>query len=130
MTPKTILIVEDTVDLAETLFDILTLHGHRARIALNGKDAIAAALSEPPDLILLDIRLPDMTGYDVFQAIRNSPKGAAAKILILTASESREHIAKNINVPLEHILFKPNVSVTDLVLHVEKMLTQESAAAV
>jgi DNA-binding response OmpR family regulator len=124
MTPKTILIVEDSLDLADTVHDLLTMHGYRAIIALNGKEAITLALEEHPDLILLDIHLPDISGYEVFQAIRHDKWGKTARVLVLTASESKENISKNISIPIEHILFKPNLSIPELIVIVEARLTE------
>ena len=122
MQPSTVLIVEDSPELAETLHDILTMHGYNAITALNGRDAIALALEHHPDLIMLDIRLPDISGYTVFQKIREDSWGVDAKIMILTASESIENISKNVNLPVEHILFKPNSSVASLVQRIEARL--------
>lgn len=122
MQPSTVLIVEDSPELAETLHDILTMHGYNALLALNGRDAIVLALEHHPDLIMLDIRLPDISGYTVFQKIREDSWGINAKIMILTASESIENISKNVNLPVEHILFKPNSSVASLVQRIEDRL--------
>ena len=122
MQQRTVLIVEDSPDLAETLQDILNMHGYEAIIALTGKDGIALALEHHPDLIMLDIRLPDISGYTVFQKIREDSWGVDAKIMILTASESIENISKNVNLPVEHILFKPNSSVVSLVQRIEALL--------
>jgi len=124
MPPKTILIVEDSQDLADTVHDLLVMHHYRALVALTGKDAIALALSEHPDLILLDIRLPDISGYDVLQAVRKDAWGETANVLVLTASESRENIAKNIAISLDKILFKPDLSIPDLIAKIEASLTQ------
>lgn len=122
MTQKTILVVEDSHELAETIEDALVMHGHEAIVALTGKDAIHTALERHPDLILLDIRLPDISGYEVFYAIRDDAWGNQANFLILTASESIDVIAKNINVPLENILFKPRISIAELVAKIENAL--------
>jgi DNA-binding response OmpR family regulator len=124
MQPKTVLIIEDSPDLAETLHDILVMHGYKAIIALSGKDGIALALEHHPDLIMLDIRLPDISGYEVFQTIRNDAWGATAKVMILTASESIENISKNVQLPLEHILFKPDSTVSTLIERIEARLQE------
>lgn len=122
MSQKTILIVEDSIDLADTLHDILEIHGFKALVATSGKDGIALALAHHPDLIMLDIRLPDITGYEVLQAIRQDAWGASARCMILTASESLETIAKNVDLPLEYILFKPNCSISDIIERIESRL--------
>lgn len=125
MPQKSVLIIEDSPELADTLHDILTLHGYTAIIALSGKEGIATALRHHPDLIMLDIRLPDINGYEVFQKIREDEWGATARIMILTASESLENISKNVNLPIEHILFKPDSSVVSLVERIEQRLNEK-----
>jgi DNA-binding response OmpR family regulator len=125
MQQKTVLIIEDSPELAETLHDILVMHGYNALIALSGKDGIALALEKHPDLIMLDIRLPDINGYQVFQKIREDAWGATARMMILTASESIENISKNVNLPLEHILFKPDSSVSSLAARIEARLNED-----
>lgn len=115
--------IEDSPELADSLFDILEMEGHHPIIALNGKDGIVAALTHHPDLILLDIRLPDIDGYQVFQRIRADEEwGATAKVLILTASESIDNISKNVDLPVEYVLFKPEMSIADLVAKIKMRL--------
>lgn len=122
MSTKTVLIIEDSSVLADTLHDILVMHGYNALVALSGKEGIRLALREHPDLVMLDIRLPDMTGYEIFQQIREDDWGATARIMILTASEAVEQISKNVNLPLEHILFKPDLSVAKIAERIEQRL--------
>lgn len=122
MSQKSILIVEDSQYLAESLFDMFTLRGHLVQIAPNGREAIELALNIKPDLILLDIRLPDIDGYEVYRHLRKDEWGAKVKIVILTASESIENIAKNIDLPRDYILFKPDWSVSDLLEKIEEHL--------
>jgi len=122
MSQKTILAIEDSPYLAESLFDMLTLKGHQAIIATTGREGVELAINHQPDLILLDIRLPDIDGYEVYRRIRNDKWGATAKIVVLTASESIENISKNINLPKDSILFKPDWSVSDLLEKIETHL--------
>lgn len=123
MPQKTILVVEDSRDLADSLKDILEMEGYNPIIALNGGDGVTLALKHHPDLILLDIRLPDMDGYRVYQKIReDSSWGVNAKVLILTASEAIENISKNVDLPTKYVLFKPEMSIADLVLRIKERL--------
>jgi len=124
MDQKKILIVEDSSYLAESLVDMLELKNYQALVAASGKEAVEMALAEEPDLILLDIRLPDFDGYEVFRRIKNTDWGAHAKIMVLTASESIENISKNINLPAQDVLFKPDWSIPKLLEQIEKRLTQ------
>ena len=69
-TPKTILVIEDNADGARSLADILELHGHAVRVARDGRSGIALARELKPDLILCDIGLPDVDGYEVARTLR------------------------------------------------------------
>ena len=124
MEQKRVLVIEDSAYLAESLEDMLHIAGYAVTIAPNGRKGIEMALTEKPDLILLDIRLPDITGYEVFQSIRNDEWGKNAKITILTASETTNVIAKNINVDQQHILFKPEWSIQDLRTYITNRLSE------
>ncbi len=123
MTKKKILVVEDSPYLAESLSDMLDIKGHEAIIAPTGRDGVTMAIEQQPDLILLDIRLPDIDGYEVYRRIRENDWGKNANIMVLTASESTENISKNIDLPKEDVLFKPEWSVTDLLAKIEEKLS-------
>lgn len=122
MLKKSVLVVEDSPELAESLNDMLLMHGFEPLIATTGREGVTLALERHPDLILLDIRLPDIDGYAVFRRVRQDEWGKTAKVLVLTASESIENISKNIDLPIEYVLFKPNLSITQLVEKIENRL--------
>jgi len=122
MQQKKVLIVEDSPYLADSLVDMLDLGNYQALVAPTGKDAVEMALAEEPDLILLDIRLPDFDGYEVFRRLRLTPWGATAKIMVLTASESTENISKNISLPSEDVLFKPDWSIPQLLEQIARKI--------
>jgi DNA-binding response OmpR family regulator len=122
MAKHSVLLVEDSHYLAESVQDALEMHDYEVMVASTGQAGIDTALEKHPDLIILDIRLPDMSGYDVYHTIRADGWGKKAAITILTASESLDNIAKNINLPIEYVLFKPSQSLTDIVNHVKNRL--------
>lgn len=122
MPQQKILIVEDSPYLAESLVDMLELKNYQALVAATGKEAVELALTQEPDLVLLDIRLPDFDGYEVFRRIRATAWGTTAKIMVLTASESIDNISKNINLPVQDVLFKPDWSIPQLLEQIEKKL--------
>ena len=80
--PQTILIVDDKVSVTRMLSDYFTAQGFRAVVAANGREALFAARHEKPDLILLDIMMPEMDGYDF---IRTHRKERDTPIILLTA---------------------------------------------
>lgn len=114
MERPTIVVIEDSSYLAESLIDMLDMHGYNPVHCPTGKEGVATALKLEPDLILLDIRLPDINGYEVYRRIRATDWGEGAKIMVLTASESIENIAKNIDLPTADVLFKPDWSMQQL----------------
>jgi DNA-binding response OmpR family regulator len=122
MEKKRILVIEDSPYLAESLNDMLDISGYEALIAPTGREGVTMAIEQQPDLILLDIRLPDIDGYEVYRRIRENDWGAKANILVLTASESTENISKNIDLPKADVLFKPEWSVPDLIAKISERL--------
>jgi len=122
MEKKKILVIEDSPYLAESLFDMLEIRGYEAVLAPTGREGVTIALEQKPDLTLLDIRLPDIDGYEVYRRIRENDWGVKANIIILTASESTENISKNIDLPKDDVLFKPDWSVQDLLAKIEQKL--------
>jgi len=124
MSKPTVLIIEDSPYLAESLVDMLHLKEYNAIVALSGREGVELAVTKKPDLILLDIRLPDIDGYEVYRRIKEDTWGATAKIVVLTASESTEIISKNIDLPPERILFKPEWSVQALLEKIESLINE------
>jgi CheY-like chemotaxis protein len=80
-----ILVVDDNFDAAELVAQLLSLQGHQVVFACNGVDALAAADQLAPNVVFLDIGLPDMDGYQVASALRQSDKCSSARIVALTA---------------------------------------------
>jgi light-regulated signal transduction histidine kinase (bacteriophytochrome) len=80
-----ILIVDDTPDNLRVLSAMLTNRGYEVRKALNGQRAIASVKSEPPDLILLDIKMPEMDGYEVCKQLKASPQTSEVPIIFISA---------------------------------------------
>jgi len=122
MQSPTILVIEDSSYLADSLVDMLEMYKYRSLHAARGRDGVALAIEHEPDLVLLDIRLPDINGYEVYRQIRATDWGKTARIMVLTASESIENIAKNIDLPREYVLFKPEWSIKNLMHQIEKRL--------
>ena len=114
MERPTIVVIEDSSYLAESLVDMLEMHGYNPIHCPTGAEGVATSLREEPALVLLDIRLPDISGYEVYHQIRSTAWGQTAKIVVLTASESIENIAQNIDLPKADVLFKPDWSMKEL----------------
>lgn len=82
---KRALVIEDNENNMELMTFLLNCHGYRYTITFNGQDGIEAALSNPPDFILLDIQLPDMDGSVVLEKIRADQRGAEIPIIAVTS---------------------------------------------
>lgn len=114
MSQKKILIVEDSHELAESLEDMLKFKGYQTIKSSTGADGVALALSERPDLVILDLKLPDIDGFEVYRKIREDDWGKDAKIIFLTASDTLEVIPKDLDIDPEIILHKSNWGIENL----------------
>ncbi|HEY3355416.1 MAG TPA: response regulator [Polyangia bacterium] len=81
-THRKVLLVEDNPDLAEALMETVRLLGHDVRAVGTGAAALAAAVADPPEVVLLDIGLPDLDGYEVARRLR--PRLARACLVAVT----------------------------------------------
>ncbi len=105
--PSTILIVDDDQDGRDILADLLTPFGYRLLFAQTGQEALTLARSELPDLVLLDIMMPDMDGYTVCQHMRASPLLAALPIILVTALNDQAARMRGLQVGADDFISKP-----------------------
>jgi PleD family two-component response regulator len=89
-----LLIVDDLVDNLRVLSNTLSSHGYRVRCVRNGPMALVGARAIPPDLILLDIRMPDMDGYEVCRQLKADPQTSEIPIIFLSALDEVEDKTK------------------------------------
>jgi two-component system response regulator MprA len=90
---KAILIVEDEEDLREAMADYLAGNGYRVLTAPDGQQGLQQALSEHPDLILLDLMMPVMDGHQMLEKLRLDRWGMSAKVIIMSAMDDVQNIA-------------------------------------
>jgi putative two-component system response regulator len=103
----TVLVVDDTPDNL-TLVSNLLKKDYRVRVAISGEKALKIAFSEsPPDLILLDVMMPVMDGYEVCQQLRNSPLTTHIPIIFLTAKSEVEDERKGLSLGASDYITKP-----------------------
>ncbi|HVJ88344.1 MAG TPA: ATP-binding protein, partial [Labilithrix sp.] len=105
--PTRVLIIEDNVDGAETLCEALKLGGHVVEIAYTGREGLEKARCFRPDIVFCDIGLPQMDGYAVARAIRQTPELSDLKLVALTGYISAEDIAKSRAAGFDRHLAKP-----------------------
>jgi len=102
-----ILIVEDFPDTADFLAKWVELAGHSARICHTGVDALKVAPEYRPDIILLDIGLPDMHGWDVARLLREDPSLSQTRIVAVTAYKTEEDRLRSEKLGIDVHLGKP-----------------------
>jgi len=102
-----VLIVEDDLSISMSLQFLMEQCGYEALTATSGEDAIEAVMKFLPDLILLDVMLPGINGYEVCEIIRLNPKWRKTRIIFLTALGSSENIAKAMVLGADDYITKP-----------------------
>ena len=102
---KTVLIVEDEKSIVDILRFNLEKEGYRCCAAYDGEAGLNAALTEHPDLILLDVMLPKMIGFDVCRTLRE--KGDNVPVIILTAREEEEDKVLGLEIGADDYITKP-----------------------
>ena len=83
--PASVLVVDDTIENLRLLSDLLGEHGYEVRAVTNGRQALQAVERDPPDLILLDISMPEMDGYEVCRRLKASERSQDVPVIFLTA---------------------------------------------
>jgi two-component system, chemotaxis family, chemotaxis protein CheY len=81
-----VLVVDDDYDIRELIAEALVLDGYRVRTARNGKVALEQAWVDPPDLIVLDLMMPVMNGWQFLEALRGVPRLATIPVIVVSAS--------------------------------------------
>jgi CheY-like chemotaxis protein len=102
-----VLIVDDNVDAAESLSMLLQINGSDTLLAHSGRAALEHAVSFAPDLVLLDIGLPDLSGYDVAEKLRADARTSSAMLVALTGWGSDEYRKRASEVGFDQHLVKP-----------------------
>ncbi len=110
---RRVLVVDDNVDGAESLAKVLQICGHEARTAHGGPEALDAARQFQPDVVLLDIGLPGMNGYEVAKRLRGDPALAGAMLVALTGWGSEDDKRQSREAGFDYHLTKP-VEVTSI----------------
>lgn len=127
--PAKILVVEDERDISALVAYHLTKEGYRVRTAEGGQEALELAQTERPDLVLLDLMLPGLSGYDVLNEMRDRPELADVPVILLTARREESDRIKGFELGADDYLTKP-FSPRELVLRVSAVLRRAQSPAV
>ena len=112
---KKILLVEDDDALANVYLTRLQAEGFDVRRVANGEEALAAALNYRPDLVVLDVMMPKVSGFDVLDILRNTPETANLKIVMLTALSQDSDKKRAETLGVDDYLVKSQVVIADVI---------------
>ena len=118
-----ILIAEDEPDIRELVTFMLKFAGYEVVAASNGEDAVRTASRERPDLVLMDVRMPRMTGYDACRMMKANPDLRNVPVVFLSAKGQESEIQSGLEAGAEEYLLKP-FSPADLTNRVRGILAR------
>ncbi|SRR6266536_3381477 len=118
---KRILIVDDEPNIVVSLEYLMKREGFETTVAVDGEAALVALAETAPDIVLLDVMLPKVNGFEVCKRIRSDPRWRGIKILILTAKGRDTEVAKGLGLGADAYVTKP-FSTKDLVAQIKQML--------
>jgi two-component system sensor histidine kinase/response regulator len=119
-----VLIVEDTLAIREEIYDILVMEGYKVFQAENGLIGFEIALIERPDLIISDILMPKLNGYEMFEKLQTNRKTADIPLIFLSAKAEKADIRTGMNLGAEDYLTKP-LNVNDLLNAVKNKIKKK-----
>ena len=122
---KTVLIIEDDLDIADMLNSYFRVQGFDVLTVNWGEDGIQAAQTSLPDLVILDIRLPDIDGYQVAQEIRGNRRTENIPIIFLTEKRHRKDRLRGLALGADDYITKP-FDIQELRLRVRNALRRQS----
>ncbi len=114
-----ILLVEDDMALASVYKTRLEMEGFEVRHEANGEDALAAAKDFRPDLIVLDVMMPKINGFDVLDILHNTPETANIRVVMLTALSQAKDKQRAAELGASDYLVKSQVVISDVVARIK-----------
>ncbi len=122
--PKRILIVDDEPNIIVSLEFLMQQAGYQVHVARTGEEAVEKIGQIVPDLVLLDVMLPDLDGFEICQWVREHPEWDPIRIVMLTAKGRDVDVAKGLAVGADAYITKP-FSTRKLVAEVERILAEK-----
>lgn len=119
---RKVLLVEDDEALAQVYKSRLDIEGFETRWVGNGEEALSAAIEFKPELILLDVMMPKISGFDVLDILRNTPETAQIRVVMLTALSQPKDKERAESLGVDDYLVKSQVVIGDVVERVKHHL--------
>lgn len=123
MSKGQILVVEDNMDTYELMRIILELNGYETFLAMNGRDGVNAARKQNPDLILMDLAMPEMDGWEATRRIKKDPKTASIPLIAVTAHALPSERDRALKAGCDDYIVKP-MDLSELVNIVNRTLNK------
>ncbi len=123
-----ILLVEDDINLREIYAARLVAEGYDVVTASDGEAALASAVREKPALVLLDIMMPKISGFDVLDILRSTAETKEVKVVMLTALSQASDKAKGEQLGVDRYLIKSQITLEDVVKTVREVLATKTDA--
>lgn len=124
-----IMVVEDDASLREIYSIRITAEGYDVVSAGDGEEALAMAVREKPDLILSDVMMPKISGFDMLDIIRSTPETAKIKVVMMTALSADDQRQRGERLGADRYLVKSQVGIEDVVSTIHEVLGDKPAAS-
>lgn len=119
-----VLIVDDNADQADSLARSLRLSGHTVVTAPNGREALAAVISNPPDVVLLDLLMPEMDGPSFLEVVRSYLRLQSLPVVVLTGLTDSPMIERVQTLKVNSVLVKSKASTEDIMKAIDEAIVR------
>ncbi len=120
-----IMLVEDDVALRDIYTSRFEAEGYKVVVASDGEEALTVAVKEKPDLIILDVMMPKISGFDVLDILRNTPETKNTKIIVMSALSQTADMEKGKSLGANEYLVKSQVTLSEVVEKVQGMIAKK-----
>ncbi|PLX25755.1 response regulator [Candidatus Parcubacteria bacterium] len=127
MPERKVLVVEDDDFLLEMYSTKLELEGFKVYNATNGVQGLKVAQREEPDLILLDLNLPEMSGFEVLEQLKNTDNTKNILVVVLTNYSQKDHIDRCLDLGADDYLIKAHFVPSEVISKIKKLLDEKDA---
>ncbi len=122
----TVMVVDDTAVIRETVAKLLRREGFNTICASNGKEALAVLQLSAPDLVLLDLMMPEMDGLECLALLRQEPRWQALPVIVMTALGDEENQLKAQRLGASDYLVKARFSMNQILERVRRLIAQKA----